>query len=104
MIYLDNLLLWDDLLSPVRVPRIEVKTETLSAAAGDDGWIIAGPYRIRVIVEGGEGGLSVNDPSGNVLATANSGSIFVDQGMFEVQTLSGNAALGSARGCFDIIW
>lgn len=107
MLYLENLLLWDSNRAPVRIPRITVDPEKLSASlAGGDGWIVAGPYRIKVIVEQTENGFAVMSSTGSAVASATCGAVFIDDSMFEVQMLDGAAAAvaGGVRGCFDFSW
>lgn len=103
MLYFENILLWDDNHSPTRIPSITIDTVKLGASAAAE-WIVVGPYRIKILVEGGKDGLKVSDTKGNVLADAPSGCIFIDHTMFEVQSRSGSALGGSFSGCIDVRW
>jgi len=106
MLTIENLLLWDDVRSPVRVPRIEVDPDTLKQASESDGWIIAGPYRIKIIVEKDSNGLKVLDTNQKVLASSAAGHMFIDDSMFTIASADEGQykLLGHARGCFDFGW
>lgn len=103
MIYLDNILLWDENRAPTRFPQVAIDTTKAGIDAAGD-WIVVGPYRIRVIVENDKNGLKLSDTSGNVLAAARSGCVFFDDTMFEVQSSGAGALSGRVRGCFDFSW
>ncbi|MGE0044691.1 MAG: hypothetical protein AB7J28_06375 [Hyphomonadaceae bacterium] len=104
MIHLDNFLLWDDEKSPTRVPRISIDPELFSRRNEEEQWIRVGKWKIKVRVEQNAQGVSVVGKAGKRFSTEASGSMFIDDTMFEVSAADGAKTLGSARGCFEVIW